>query len=165
MVPSWDLSGHINDLASKKIPLTASEPDCDAVWATAWLVRTSMAERAHILVVDDNISICKSMSLILGYNGYAVTIAGDGFEAIEKNKEIPFDVIFMDVKMPGMNGVETYRKIKQTRPDALVIMMTAYAVKDLVAEALQEGAYGAFEKPLDIDKVLSMVDKIVEGKR
>ena len=116
-------------------------------------------------MVDDNISICKSMSLILRYNGYTVTTASDGFEAIEKDKEIPFDIIFMDIKMPGMNGVETYRKIKQARPDALVIMMTAYAVKDLVDEALQEGAYGAFAKPLNMDKVLSMVDEIVAGKR
>ena len=124
-----------------------------------------MNEKTHILVVDDNISIRKSMSLVLEYNGYAVTTASEGFEAIEKDKEIPFDVIFMDIKMPGMNGVETYRKIKQTRPDAMIIMMTAYSVKDLVDEALQEGAYGAFDKPLDMDKVLSMVDEIVEGKR
>ena len=115
--------------------------------------------------MDDNISICKSMSLILGYNGYTVTTASDGFDAIEKDKETPFDVIFMDIKMPGMNGVETYKKIKQDRPDAMVIMMTAYTVKELVDEALQEGAYGAFAKPLDMDKVLSMVDEIVEGKR
>ena len=117
------------------------------------------------MIVDDNISICKSMSLILGRKGYAVITASDGFEAIKKDREIPIDLIFMDVKMPGMNGVETYRKIKQTRPDAVVIMMTAYAVKELVDEALQEGAYRAFDKPLDMEVVLRMVDEILEEKQ
>ena len=127
--------------------------------------RGSMKEKPHIMIVDDNISICNSMSLILGHKGYAVTTAKDGFEAIKKDRENSFDLIFMDVKMPGMNGVETYRKIKQTRQDAVVIMMTAYAVKELVDEALQEGAYRAFHKPLDMEVVLRMVDEILEEKQ
>ena len=124
-----------------------------------------MKYKPYIMIVDDNISIRKSMSLILELKGYSVTTARDGFEAIKKDKEIPSDVIFMDVKMPDMNGVETYRKIKQTRPDAVVIMMTAYAVKELVDEALQEGACRALDKPLNMDVVLRMIDEILAKRR
>ena len=124
-----------------------------------------MKEKANILVVDDSISMCRSMALILKRNGYSVTTAMDGLEAIDRVKEKPFDVIFMDVKMPGMNGLETYKEIKQTRPEAVVIMMTGYADKHLVEGALQEGAYGAIDKPFDVDNVLTMIDEILEGKR
>ena len=124
-----------------------------------------MKEKAHILVVDDNTSISKSMSLILRYKGYAVTSASDGFKAIEKVGENSFDIIFMDVKMPGIDGAETYRRIKQIRSDAVVIMMSGYADKHLVEGALQEGANGALDKPFDVDNVLRMVDEILEKKR
>ena len=124
-----------------------------------------MAERAHILVVDDSISMCKSLSLILKHNGCAVITALDGLEAIERVREIPFDVIFMDIKMPVMDGVETYRRIKRIRPDPLVIMMTAYAVENLVDEALKEGAYSVLYKPLDMEKVLRMLVEILERRQ
>jgi len=124
-----------------------------------------MKEKAHILVVDDSISMCRSMALVLKEHGYAVSTAVDGLEAIDRVKEKPFDITFMDVKMPGMDGMATYKKIKQIRPDAVVIIITAYAVNGLVEEALQEGAYGAIDKPFDVEKVLTMVDEIMEGKR
>lgn len=66
-----------------------------------------MIENANILMLDDNTSLCKSMSFILGRKGCDVTTANDGLEAIGKVEEGPFDVIFMDIKMPGINGVDT----------------------------------------------------------
>ena len=128
-------------------------------------MRTSMAERAHILVVDDNISLGKSLALVLKRSGYAVTIAIDGLEAIDRVRERQFDVTFMDIKLPIMDGVETYRRIKQIRPEALVIMMTAYSVENLVDEALKEGAYSVLYKPLDMEKVLRMLGEILEKKQ
>ena len=71
----------------------------------------------------------------------------------------------MDIKMPGMDGVETYRKIKRIRPDPIVIMMTAYSVENLVDEALQEGAYSVLYKPLDMEKVLRMLGEILAKKQ
>ena len=124
-----------------------------------------MAERAHILVVDDNISLGKSLALVLKRSGYAVTIAIDGLEAIDRVRERQFDVTFMDIKLPIMDGVETYRRIKQIRPEALVIMMTAYSVENLVDEALKEGAYSVLYKPLDMEKVLRMLGEILEKKQ
>lgn len=122
-------------------------------------------EKASVLIADDNVSLCKTMSFVLGRKGYAVTTAGDGPEAIERVKEKPFDMIFMDVKMPVMDGVETYRRIKKIRPGATVMMMTAYAVEDLIQQALEEGAYGIIYKPLDMAAVLRLVGEIWEGKQ
>ncbi|MGD2089135.1 MAG: response regulator [Candidatus Aminicenantes bacterium] len=120
---------------------------------------------ASILIVDDNIGQCKTMSFILERNGYDVTSADNGPEAISIVEKSPFDIVFMDIKMPIMNGVETYKEIKKIRPGTKVIMMTAYAVEDLVQEALNEGAYAIIYKPLDIEKVLELVKKANEAKQ
>jgi len=91
-----------------------------------------MGKKASVLIVDDNVSLCKTLSLILRHKGYDVATAADGSEAIMRVEERLFDMIFMDIKMPLMDGVETYRRIKRIRPEAAVMMMTAYAVEDLV---------------------------------
>lgn len=124
-----------------------------------------MKSKPRILIVDDNFSQCKTMTFILERKGYSVTTAGDGIEAVSLVEKSPFDIIFMDIKMPIMNGVQAYKQIKKLRPGARVIMMTAYAVEDLVEEALQEGAYGIIYKPLDIDKVLDIIDKAFQEKQ
>jgi DNA-binding NtrC family response regulator len=122
-------------------------------------------EKVSILIVDDNIGQCKTMSFILERNGYAVTTADNGPEAISIVEKSPFDIVFMDIKMPVMNGVETFKEIKILRPGIKVIMMTAYALEDLVQEALQEGAYAIIYKPLDIEKVLELVKNANEAKQ
>lgn len=124
-----------------------------------------MEKRANILIVDDNISLAKTMSLILKRKGYEATTAPDGLVAIKRIKERPFDLIFMDIKMPLMDGVQIYRKIKKIRPETIVIMMTAYAVENLVAQALKEGAYGIIYKPLDIEKMISLIEKSRKKKQ
>ena len=116
-----------------------------------------MESKASVLIVDDNDSLCQTMSLILRHEGYDVATAGDGPQAIAAVEERPFDIIFMDIKMPLMDGVETYRRTRDIRPEAVVVMMTAYAVEDLVQQALQEGAYGILYKPLDIEKVIALI--------
>jgi len=122
-------------------------------------------EKAGILIVDDDVSFSKSLSLVLGRKGYAVTTARDGLEALARVKKRPFDMVFMDIKMPLMDGVETYKKLKKVRPEAVVVMMTAYAVEDLVQEALQEGAYDIIYKPLDIEKVIALIERAKEDKQ
>ena len=124
-----------------------------------------MEEKASILIADDNINFCKTMSFVLDRKGYAVTTAEDGPEAIQRVKERSFDVIFMDIKMPLMDGVQTYKRIKEIRPEAVVVMMTAYSVEDLVQEALREGAYGIIYKPLDIEKVVALIEEVRKAKR
>ncbi len=123
-----------------------------------------MIEKANILVVDDNTSLCKTMSFILSRKGCDVTTANDGFEAVEKVRQGHFDVIFMDIKMPQMDGVEAFKEMKKIGSE-VVVMMTAYSVDGLVEEALQEGAYGVLYKPLDMEEVFRMINEIVERRR
>lgn len=115
--------------------------------------------RPSILIVDDDVSMARTTAMILERKGWAVTTAHNGPEAIEIVRTQPFNVILMDIRMPLMDGVETVRRIKRVRPDAVVIMMTAYAVEDLVQQALEEGAYGILYKPLDIDRVMSLIEE------
>lgn len=122
-------------------------------------------EKASILIVDDDVGLCKTLSFVLKREGYAVAIAHDGLEAIERVKERPYNMVLMDIKMPLMNGVEAYKRIKKVRPEAVVVMMTAYAVEELVQEALREGAYGVIYKPLDIEKVIALIEKAREAKQ
>jgi len=124
-----------------------------------------MAEKASILIVDDNADICSIMSLILKFQGYTVTTASNGLEATEKVREHPFDAIFMDIMMPIMDGVKSCKIIKKMRPEAVVVMMTAYAVEDLVQEALREGACDVFYKPVDIDKMVDLIEGLRAKKQ
>ena len=122
-----------------------------------------MDDKASILIVDDDEGMCETLSDIMEDRAYRPVVAFNGYEAVEKVREAPFDVILMDIKMPGMNGVETLKEIKKTRPDAVVVMMTAYAVEDLIKEALREGAYGVLYKPLDMDRMISLIEGVKEG--
>jgi len=124
-----------------------------------------MEKRASILIADDNVSLCKTMSFALEHKGYAVTTASNGAQAIERAEEKSFDIVFMDIKMPVMNGVETLKRLKSVRPGATVVMMTAYSVEDLVQEALREGAYGILYKPVDIEKVVAIIDESKKAKQ
>jgi two-component system, NtrC family, response regulator HydG len=114
--------------------------------------------KADILIVDDDLSQRRSMGMILERKGYAVTSVGSGGEALDKVRAQPFDMVFMDIKMPVMNGVEAYQAIKGLRPDAAVVMMTAYAVEDLVQQALDSGARGIIYKPLDFERVVAIIE-------
>lgn len=122
-----------------------------------------MAEKVKILVVDDEESAAKTLGGILEDEGYAVDTARDGNKAIEMVKTAHYHIIFMDIKMPGINGVETFKEVKRIDPDAAVIMMTAYAVEDLIKEAVQEGAYACVYKPFDMEKILRTIDEVLKA--
>ena len=115
--------------------------------------------------MDDNLSLCKTMSFVLKHKGYEVFIVNDGFKAIDIVKEEFFDLIFMDIKMPALNGVETYKRIKKINNEIIIVMMTAYAVEDLIQDALKEGAYGVIYKPLDFEKIFSLIEKSKDIKQ
>ena len=120
-----------------------------------------MSKRTSVLIVYDEDMITETLRDILEEYDYSVMTANSGYEAIDKVTASPFDVILMDIRMPGMNGVETLKKIKRIRPDAAVMMMTAYSAAELEAEALKEGAHSIIHKPLDLDKVIELIKNIV----
>jgi len=112
--------------------------------------------QTNILVVDDLKSVRLTLGGILEDEGYNVVLAENGYQAIEAAKQTPFDLVFMDIKMPGINGVQTFREIKKINPKAAVIMMTASSVEELIKEALDEGAYAVVYKPFDVEKIVSI---------
>jgi DNA-binding NtrC family response regulator len=122
------------------------------------------AVKTDILVVDDLKSIRLTLGRILEDEGYNVVLAENGYQAIEAARQTSFALIFMDIKMPGINGVQTFREIKKINPKAAVIMMTAYSVEELVKEALDEGAYAVVYKPFDVEKIVS-ITKLALSRR
>ena len=121
--------------------------------------------KTNILVVDDLKSMRLTLGVILEDKGYNVVLAENGYQAIEATKQTSFALIFMDVKMPGINGVQTFREIKKISPKAVVIMMTAYSVEELVREALDEGAYSVVYKPFDIEKIVTLTKSALSSRQ
>ncbi|MBI2251921.1 MAG: response regulator [Armatimonadetes bacterium] len=115
----------------------------------------------NILIVDDQIEMLETFADILRDRGYNVFTAEDGYQAIVKVKEKSFDVIFLDIKMPGINGVQTFREIKKIRSYSAVIMMTAFSVPELIKEAIDEGAYAVVYKPFEIEKILQTIKEVL----
>ncbi len=120
------------------------------------------SKTAHrIMVVDDDTALRSTLQEILLDEGRDVIAAADGFEAIELAREGSIDLIFMDIRMPGMDGVEAFLKIKEILPECIVVMMTGYAVESLVEKALSEGARTCLSKPVSIEELLEIVDEVV----
>lgn len=115
-----------------------------------------------IMVVDDDHGMRVTLEGIFEERGYAVVGAADGYQAIELARETSFALIFMDIKMPGINGVDTYREIKKFRPETVVVMMTGFSVEELVKEARDEGAYTVIYKPLDMEQVNDIIQAVLK---
>jgi len=117
-----------------------------------------VAEKTRVLIVDDDVLFIDTLSDILKEKGYEVVAVKSGEEALKKVKGTPFDIVLLDIKLPVMDGVEAFKGIKKINPRIPIIMMTAFSVEDLIRDALKEGAYGVLHKPLDIDKVIAMIE-------
>ena len=117
-----------------------------------------MKTNSRILVVDDNTAFCENIADILELHGYEVVAVGDGVKALEEVQADGFDLVLMDIKMPVMNGLEVFKKIKEIIPRLPVILMTAYAVEDLIEEALQGGIFGVLYKPFDPERLFSIIE-------
>lgn len=114
----------------------------------------------QIFIVDDNQDFAESLADILELDGHQVELAFDGETAVEKFREQSFDITFMDVKLPGMNGVESFFEIRKINPRARVIMMTGYSVEQLLNQAVEYGAVDILYKPLEMPKVFDLLERI-----
>ena len=107
-----------------------------------------------ILVIDDERSIRNSMKDILQYEGYEVVLAENGMEGLVSVKSEKPDVVFCDIKMPKMEGIEVLERIKEFSADTPVIMISGHGTIDTAIEAIRKGAYDFIEKPLDLNRIL-----------
>ncbi|WYP26129.1 response regulator [Alkalihalobacillus sp. FSL W8-0930] len=110
-----------------------------------------------LLVVDDQYGIRVLLNEILQKDGYSVHQAANGVQALSIVQDENPDLILLDMKIPGMDGLEILRRIKVTHPDIKVIMMTAYGELNLINEAIELGAVSYFSKPFDIDDVRQVI--------
>jgi len=120
---------------------------------------------ADILIVDDDPQLRQSFVKILSEEGHAVLSANSGEAGIRVIKEKVPDLIVMDVKMPGMNGLETFQIMHQIEPKIPVIIMTAYGTTETAIEAIKLGAYEYILKPFDIPDVLELIEKALLAGR
>ena len=114
----------------------------------------------RIFVVDDDIDFAEGLAEVLEIKGHEVEIAFSAEEAVRRFRECDFDLAFIDIKMPGKNGVEALLEIRRIKPGARVIMMTGHRVGTLAELALERGASGLLNKPFDMDEMLRMVETV-----
>ena len=115
-----------------------------------------------ILVVDDDRRIVKTTCDILKIKGYEVVSAFTGEEGVELVKAAPPDCVLMDLKMPGINGVEAMKRMKEIAPSLPIVLISAYATDDLVNDAKQAGAYAVLSKPLNFQMILSFLSLLTK---
>jgi len=116
-----------------------------------------MACKGKILVVDDDPEICETFKDILEIEGYEVTCAYTGQAALDAAGEKPFDAALLDIRMQGMDGVETFKRLKEFTSFP-VIMVSAYAAGEAVNEAMREGVYAVLQKPIDFRLLLGTME-------
>ena len=116
-----------------------------------------METRKRILIVDDEKNLRTTLADILEAEGYDVSLAASGEEGVELCEKEGYDVVLLDVRMPGINGVETFRVIRRHREGIRVIMMSAYSVEEMKRSALEEGAIAFLTKPLNLQVVIDLV--------
>lgn len=116
-----------------------------------------MARKIQILVVDDEKGVCDLFKKLLTKEGYDVSTALSGEACLKAMKKKEPDLVLLDLKMPGMDGIEVLRRIKKINNNIVVIIVTAYGGIKSAREAMMLGAYDYITKPFDIDHVKALV--------
>ena len=121
-----------------------------------------MNKPLNILIVDDDPMMANTMADILNMSGYRVTACHSAEEALDTARKIELDVVISDIRMPGMNGVELFNALQSVQPNLPVILMTAYAAEELIRQGMAEGVIGTLDKPVDIHRLLSLLNTLQE---
>lgn len=124
-----------------------------------------MSAKPRVLIVDDEERFRTTMAKLLSVNGLEVTAVGSGKEALEELKSNPYDVITLDIRMPGMNGLEALAEIKKVNPGIEVIILTGHASVDTAVEIMKLGGYEYLLKPTSTEEIMNKIDAAFERKR
>ena len=119
---------------------------------------------AQVLAIDDEQSILESLKEILEYENYEVDIALEGEEGIDYFKNNRYDAVFLDIKMPKMDGLEVLDKLMEISPDVPVIMISGHGTIDTAVDSIKKGAFDFIEKPLDLNRLLVTLKNALEKK-
>lgn len=120
-------------------------------------------KKFNILIADDGVGARDMLYWELKSEGYNVTKVDDGDKAIEKSKETFFHLAILDIKMPRVDGLEAYKRIKEIHPETEIVLITAYSTDKLALEAIENGIH-VIAKPIDPDEFLNACKEICEKK-
>ena len=129
-----------------------------------WLQDNSTSKK-RILIVDDDEPIRRLFKETLEKNNYHVVTSDNGIEALQLIKSWNFDLIFLDLKMPDMDGVETFRRIRRTNKSVSVVIITGYATSELLQRALKQAPFGVMKKPFGAKDILRSTENFLSGTR
>jgi DNA-binding response OmpR family regulator len=116
--------------------------------------------KRRVLIVDDDRDHAESLADVLEMRGHVGELARSGEDAVVQFAQTEFDLVLLDVKLPGMNGVETFLKLKKIRPTARVLMMTGFSLEQLIAQAIENGAIGVLYKPFAATQLLEALAQV-----
>src|SRR5512145_2947901 len=119
----------------------------------------------HILIVDDEPAIQSTLRGVLEDEGYRVTAVGSGADALNVVGDESPDLVFLDIWMPGKDGLQTLADLKRQRPEVTVVMISGHGTIETAVKATRLGAYDFIEKPLSLEKTLLIVSRALEHAR
>lgn len=124
-------------------------------------------EGGYILIADDDRALCENLYETLADYGYRVAMACTPHDAIREAERRPFDILLLDLKMPGLNGLEVYRRVKGMQPNLVTILMTGYAeeMNELIDQAIAESVYTMLPKPIDVRQLLDLMARVDEDRK
>jgi len=127
--------------------------------------RITMDKKMSIMIVDDEKIVRESLFYWFEKGGHTVDTAPSGFDALKKLEKVPFDMMFVDIKMPGMDGIELLGKVKADYPDTIVIIITAYGTIESAIEAMKMGASDYLLKPFKPEHLSLVMERITQQKK
>lgn len=124
-------------------------------------------EGGYILIADDDRALCENLYDALTECGYRVAMANNTDEVINETARQKFNVLILDLKMPKINGLEVYRRVKKLQPNLATIIITGYAeeMRDLVSQAINENVYTMLPKPINVKQLLQLLERITEDQK
>jgi CheY-like chemotaxis protein len=125
--------------------------------------KRGMAMTCKILVVDDEPEFCRLLASVLTGMGYEVSTASGGRQGLAKIRKYPPDLVFLDIKMPRMDGLECLRRLRKSKRKPVIVVMTGYGDIQSAREALRLGAEEYISKPFDLDDLKQLVNELVRG--
>ncbi len=114
----------------------------------------------RVFIIDDDRDHAESVADVLAMRGFECELAFSGEAGLARFRESSFDIVFMDVKLPGMNGVETFFEFRKLRPGVKVMLMTGFSLEQLVAQAVENGALGVLRKPFAMQELLDVLEQV-----
>ena len=128
-----------------------------------WLQRKSVGRSANVLVVDDEAAIRDLFVAALAERKCKIDTAKNGHEGLKFFKERDYALVFLDLRLPLVNGVELLREIRASKPVLPVMIITGYPDSELMSEALEFGPLGLMKKPLSVSEIISVYDVVFSG--